>query len=48
MLKINKLIEVYMCKIIGEIWWILLDDYIKNMIDYVFKKDKSRKEYFRK
>lgn len=48
MLKINKFIELYMCKIIGEILWILLDGYIKNMIDYVFKKDKSRKEYFRK
>lgn len=48
MLKIKKLIEVYMYKIIGEIFWILLDDYIKNMIDYLFKKDKSRKEYFRK
>lgn len=47
MLKTNKLIEAYMCKIIGEIWT-SPDGHTKNMIDHVFKKDKSRKEHFRK
>lgn len=48
MLKTNKFIEPYMCKIIGEISWTSPDGHTKNMIDHVFKKDKSRKEHFRK
>lgn len=48
MLKTKKLIEAYMYKIIGEISWTSPDDHTKNMIDHLFKKDKNRKEHFRK